>query len=177
MSRIKAWNGTTHDELNERYTLPRYIKAAKEVMGRISLDPASCTFANYVVKAAKYYSEEDNGLTKKWGGHVWLNPPFRGGLATWIRKLIYEYKYGDVDEAIVLYPAASGVFSTDWFHSLLEFPLCIPNERISYYRQDGLSVRDHPPFCSLFSYLGHNEDAFIEVFGRYGHIMRAVDRS
>jgi hypothetical protein len=42
---------------NEHYTPPRYIEAARTVLGNIDLDPASCVEANAWVKADAFYSE------------------------------------------------------------------------------------------------------------------------
>jgi len=48
---------------NEWYTPGEYIKAAYRVMGVINLDPASSKLANATVKAGKYFTAEDNGLS------------------------------------------------------------------------------------------------------------------
>lgn len=173
MSKVKTWSDVTKLELNERYTLAKYIAAARKVLGYISLDPASCAFANLVVGADEYYDREQNGLSKDWKGRVWLNPPFSGNLGEWIYKLVYEYKSGSVTQAIVLYPSASGIFSTGWLHLLLQYPMCVPFKRICYYRED-TTIEGHPPFSSLFTYLGPNEADFIRVFKRYGDIMKKV---
>ncbi len=52
-----------------------YIKAAREVMGKIDLDPASDIEAQKVVKAKRIYDEEVDGLQQTWHGRIWLNPP------------------------------------------------------------------------------------------------------
>ena len=40
-----------------------------------TLDPC-CTEENH--KCSTYYTKEDNGLQKEWGGHtVYMNPPYR----------------------------------------------------------------------------------------------------
>lgn len=64
----------------EYYTDPRLPAAAREVMGGIDLDPASCVLANaFGVFADQIYTRENDGLAQKWGGNVWLNHPFHRG--------------------------------------------------------------------------------------------------
>ena len=55
---------------NEWYTPPAIIEAARNVMGSIDLDPASCYEANKIVKATEHYDIEDNGLTHRWEGNM-----------------------------------------------------------------------------------------------------------
>jgi hypothetical protein len=57
---------------NEWYTPAQYIKLAREVLGTIDFDPASSDQAQERVKASRYYTKEDNGIEKSWGG-AWLN--------------------------------------------------------------------------------------------------------
>ena len=62
---------------DEVYTQPWIIQRARAVMGGIDLDPASCKAANeHSVKAAKFYTAEDDGLSLPWAGRMWCNPPF-----------------------------------------------------------------------------------------------------
>src|SRR6266702_2856765 len=94
---------------NEWFTPSRYVEAARKVMGSIDLDPASCEMANRVVRAARYYTKQDNGLAQEWYGRVWLNPPYgsidqsrKMGLAAFIGKLIAEYHDGNIEQAVLL---------------------------------------------------------------------------
>lgn len=63
----------------EWYTPPWLAKVARECMGSIDLDPASCHQANVLVKANQIYDYVDDGLTQEWSGNVFLNPPSRCG--------------------------------------------------------------------------------------------------
>ena len=62
----------------EHYTPPEIVEAAREVLGVIELDPATSVEANRVVRAIEIMTTSSNGLTRRWRGRVFLNPP--GGL-------------------------------------------------------------------------------------------------
>lgn len=83
----------------EWYTPLPFIEAAREVMGGIDLDPASHEEANRNVKATRYLTEQDNGLTCQWHGRIFLNPP--GGFVNefWFR-LLHEFQAAHVSEAV-----------------------------------------------------------------------------
>lgn len=161
---------------NDWYTEARYIDAAKAVMGGIDLDVASCEFANRIVRAARYYTKQDNGLTQPWYGRVWCNPPYgrttnqKGSyLEHFSRRLIDQYERGNVEQAILLIPANTG---TSWFPFLCKYSLCFPPYRLRFYQEQ--EVNDGAAFSSVFVYLGTNTASFIEVFGKIGPILKAI---
>lgn len=67
-------------ESNEFYTPEYIVEPARYVLGGFDLDPASSAFANELIRATIYYTEEQNGLLVPggWHGRVILNCP--GGL-------------------------------------------------------------------------------------------------
>mgnify|MGYP001590641319 FL=1 len=65
-------------ETVEAYTPGWLVDKARYVTGGFDLDPASCAFANEVVRAERFYGAAENGLLLPWGGRLFLNPP--GGL-------------------------------------------------------------------------------------------------
>lgn len=168
---------------NEWYTPAKYIEAAREVFGGvIDLDPASCEMANKTVKAARYYSKEENGLLQDWScSSMWLNPPYgrtnntSGGYRSWqgafVRRLTYEYQCGNVDQAIVLLLGNSCF--RDYFQPLWQHVVCFHNSDIIFQKGDG-SIGNFG-FGTIFAYLGPNEQRFIDTFSRFGRIARAID--
>lgn len=66
----------------EWLTPPELVKK----LGDFDLDP--CTPVNPPFTHAKSnYTIEDDGLSKKWVGRVYMNPPYGKGMEIWIEKL------------------------------------------------------------------------------------------
>src|SRR5207247_1394413 len=86
---------------DEAYTPPWLIDAARDVLGAIDLDPASCAKAQTVVCAATWYGEADNGLAQHWRGRMWLNPPYSDP-DPWVEKALAHWLAGDVIQALLL---------------------------------------------------------------------------
>jgi ParB family chromosome partitioning protein len=174
---------TSKQKSNEWYTPAKYIEAARAVMGGIDLDPASCALANQTVKATRYFTKDDDGLSQIWGGKVWLNPPYssplspagmsggkrRGPTELWIQKLIDSFESGDVSQAIVCINADT---VRAWFQCLWEYTICFVSRPIQFIRVD--QKPEHHFFGTAFVYLGPHESRFIEVFSRFGTIAKRV---
>src|SRR5271154_4331972 len=93
----------------EHYTPAEVITAARFTLGAIDLDPASCAQANEeVVRADKFFSQEEDGLALPWFGRIWLNPPggkdekARSRTKRWWVKLCEEYLAGRTSQALFL---------------------------------------------------------------------------
>lgn len=151
---------------NEWYTPAEYIDAARRVMGGIDLDPASSAAANEVIKASTFYTATDNGLTRKWEGRVWMNPPYSQPLiGEFCDKLVAEYDYGRVTQAIVL---SNNATETRWFQTLADAAtaVCFPAGRIRYWYPGRPSLT--PLQGQVFVYLGAYDAAFKEAFSEHG---------
>lgn len=149
----------------EWYTPIEIVNMAREVMGEIDLDPASSVKANVLIGAKKFYSER--GLDERWFGNIWLNHPFsREDNKTWIWKLIDGYGIGDIKQACCITFAAT---SEQWFRPLLQFKQCFIHGRTNYYLPDGTKKKGVTK-GSVVTYLGENEDKFIEVFSQIGTV-------
>lgn len=164
---------------DEWYTKPKYIEAAREVMGGIDLDPASCAAANEIVKATHYYTKQQNGLEQPWYGRVWLNPPYgrssrmqgqhRSTMGLFIERLLKSYAARDITQAIVL---TTSEVNAKWFYPFLQFLICIPDHRVNFIVPVQCNKYSHG-FGTCFTYLGPNEQKFIDVFSQFGHVVKS----
>lgn len=113
---------------------PGYIiNLSQEFLKVIDLDPASCTQANQLVKAKRYFTKEDDGLSKDWKGRVFLNSPGKLKKKFW-NKLVAEYLRGNVKEAIYLCYSQEELQTSQNKTTLScsDFPLVIPKNRLKY---------------------------------------------
>ena len=127
--------------------------------------------------ADRFFSIEEDGLSQKWWGRVWLNPPYGKTGSTsvaglWTKKLVESYKAGDVSEAVLLVFARIG---SKWFHQLFEFAICFPDERIRFYSFDDRKQR--PPLGNALAYLGPNIEGFHKQFEQFGDFGGAQPQS
>lgn len=168
---LKIANGS-HVSLNsgenEWYTPPEYIEAAREAMGSIDLDPASCETAQANVLAKRYFDIEDNGLDKPWTGNVWLNPPYgKEVIGLFTEKVVSEA--GRFQQAVVLVNNAT---DTAWFHDLASVAsaACFIRGRIRFLDKSGKPANT-PVQGQVAVYVGPNVDAFREAFASFGAVV------
>ena len=157
---------------NEWYTPKEYIEAARQVLGKIDVDPASNPVANEVVQAATFYTSEDSGLDKDWNGAVWMNPPYESGLiGQFVEKLCDSYASGTVSKAVVLVNNAT---ETRWFQSLAEqaSAVCFPKGRVKFWHPRKVAV---PLQGQAILFLGPNTEEFARAFSQFGFCMEAFE--
>jgi hypothetical protein len=119
-------------ESAEWYSPRAFTEAAHEVMGGIDLDPASSAIANTVVRAERFYTETDDGLTKPWEGRIWLNPPTPP--RAWWERLVATYTHEAGVGVYLSYSIEPLASSQTWTPMLpmLACSLCIPVKRIRF---------------------------------------------
>ena len=153
---------------DEWYTPVHIIGKARQVMGGIDLDPATCEVAQGVVKAAVYYDKEIDGLNQQWFGRVWLNPP-RSRAQEFIDHLENEIAGERIEQATTIIFNAT---ETRYWQLLGE--ICglvgIPDKRIRYWRAEGKAIS--PEQGSNIFYYGPRQSLFAAYFGPLGQIWR-----
>jgi ParB family chromosome partitioning protein len=156
---------------NEWYTPKPYIEAARAVMGKIDVDPASSCEANKVVKAESIYTAEDSGLKHDWVGKLWMNPPYSSELVgKFIEKLAASVESGKVTEALVLVNNAT---ETRWFARLasVSAALCFPVGRVKFWHPRKVAT---PLQGQAVAYIGKHRARFIEHFRQFGTVAEIV---
>lgn len=157
---------TTGTGENEWYTPAVYLDAARAVLGGFDLDPASSEIAQRSVRAAKFYTKEDNGLKQPWLGRVWLNPPYAKELIPlFISKLLAELQDGNVTRAILLTHAYT---SSGWFQDAAHVAsaISLPAERVKFIDPKG--VKASPTQGQTFFYFGNEPLKFADTFSQFG---------
>lgn len=174
---------------NDHYTPGPYVEATRKALGgSIDLDPASSALANETVRATSFFTKEDNGLNRPWGGAALLNPP--GGKLynassqkVWFCKLGGEYVVGRVESAIYV------GFSLEILQSAqnlplglptpLDFPCCFPSARMAFDTPvDGrLAKGTSPTHANVIVFLPRMDDyvvsveSFVDAFSPFGRIV------
>lgn len=154
---------------NEWYSPEEVVEAARRVMGGIDLDPASCRQANLIIRAARYYTRADDGLTKAWHGRVWLNPPYDTFAPKFFVKFCEEHATGNVPTACLL--LGTHHLTTRWYQRAKAFStiLCLPAGRLKFTGRLG---RGNPPMHgSAILGVGVDHGQFRREFGTFGTIL------
>jgi phage N-6-adenine-methyltransferase len=153
---------------NEWYTPAKYIEMARKVIGAIDLDPASSDKAQEIVRAERYTTAADDGLTQEWRGRVWLNPPYSqpADIYVWVSKLVTEVRAGRVSAAIML---THNCTDTAWFHEAASVAnaICFTRGRIKFIDEKGDEC-GMPPNGQTFFYFGDDACGFADVFAHIG---------
>jgi len=171
---------------NEHYT-PKYIvEAARECMGGIDLDPASCDKAQQWIQTHNYFTKQDDGLNQKWYGRVFLNPPGgkignKSSQKVWWQRLVDEYYTGLVNEAIfvafniellqttqILNPLYYAILNPLYYAARYTF--CIPKKRIAFLDENHQS-QEQPTHSNVIVYLGNSDSSFSDCFSDIGIVI------
>ena len=152
---------------NEWFTPEEYIELARQVLGRIDLDPATSIEAQKIVRAERFFTKAEDGLGHEWFGCVWMNPPYaQPHIANFVSKLCAEWQAGRVNAAIAL---THNYTDTTWFHEIASnmTGICFTRGRVKFYEGDKVAA---PTQGQAFSYFGQNINRFGEMFSKVGFL-------
>jgi len=169
VTRVKGLTGEV-----EWYTPGLYLDAAIAVMGGIDLDPASSQAAQEHVRARRYFTLEDDGLSQQWSGRVFLNPPYAMPFVKdFVRKMVAAYEAADISEGILL---TNNATDTEWFHMAAYTcaALCLTRGRIRFLEASNgdLIEKPSPTHGQTFFYFGPKGRQFEQVFSEHGIVLR-----
>jgi phage N-6-adenine-methyltransferase len=156
----------------EWHTPAEYVEHARRVLGVIDLDPASCALAQETVKAARYFSSDDDGLSREWRGRIWLNPPYnQPAIEQFIDKLLEERAAARTTEAILLTHNST---DTAWFHKAANAStaICFTRGRIAFV--DTAGERAAPPQGQAFFFFGADTRPFKAEFSQVGFVVEPL---
>lgn len=157
---------------NEWYTPDRVLDTARLVLGEIDLDPASSDHAQKSVRAARYFTKDDDGLTKEWNGRIWLNPPYaQPFISQFVGKMVAERQAGRVTAALML---THNYTDTSWFHqaAAVADAICFTRGRVSFVDPNGKYAA--PTQGQAFFYFGNDLARFAAEFASAGLIVSRV---
>ena len=66
-------------------------------------------------KCERYYSEEDDALSKEWKGYCFMNPPYGRKISRWIEKAYESARSGEAT-VVCLLPSRT---DTKWWHTYI----------------------------------------------------------
>jgi hypothetical protein len=148
----------------EWYTPAEILDLVREVFGTIDLDP--CWHPHSLVRAARTYSAAADGLSRRWSGKVFLNPPYGRVIDKWVAKLVEEHAGGRVPEAIAVLPART---DTAWFQRLDVYPRVFVHGRLRFVcGQPRSGPASSPTLPTAIFYLGPQLQRFARIFESVG---------
>ncbi len=95
-------------ETDEWSTPMSFFRMVERRLGPFDLDVCA-TPEN--AKAARFFTRSDDGLSRRWVGRVWMNPPYGSRIGRWMRKAREESLAGAF--VVCLVPART---DTAWWH-------------------------------------------------------------
>lgn len=109
---MDMYNHPTMTSKSDEWETPQALFDTLNDEFRFNLDPCASQINH---KCDTYYTLEDNGLERSWGGHVvFCNPPY-SQIAKWVEKA-YNESMKPNTVVVLLIPSRT---DTRWFHNFL----------------------------------------------------------
>ena len=125
---------------DEWATPPWVFEAAVELFGEFDLDVCA---AQHNTQCSKFFTKRHNGLSKRWFGNCWCNPPYSNP-RIWAKKALMEVERDDGTAVTMLLPSDT---STRMFHVLAQnADIMLLDQRIKF-----VGATTSPKFGSMFA--------------------------
>lgn len=106
---MKAKNNGRYNGDGRHWATPPEVFDPLHAEFDFTLDPCATPLT---AKCPKFFTEQDNGLTRSWAGHrVFMNPPYGKEVYDWTRKARLEAENGTL--VVGLLPASTDL---KWWH-------------------------------------------------------------
>lgn len=168
-----AWMPNPKASIQDYFTPPEIVSAARGAMGGIDLDAASHWLANRRHQIPDYFDATRSAFENPWHGRVWLNPPY-GDNAPWFKEIIRYVTSGAVEQLCMLSPI--WVFNTEIARPVVELSsaLVILSPTPQFWgNSEGKTGKNHPHGVL---YIGDRREEFLKAFAEHGIPMRIESR-
>lgn len=165
-----SWMVAQKSGVQDYFTPPEIVNAAREAMGDIDLDAASHPLANRVHKINDYFHTGRSAFDNDWYGRVWLNPPY-GNNAPWFERIAHFVDTGELEQLCMLSPMWA--FQTRIARPVMErssgLILLSPTPKF-WGNKDPDKVGANHPHGVI--YVGPDAQRFHNAFDRFGFPMK-----
>lgn len=159
----KPVRGATNDWL----TPPEIVKA----LGTFALDP--CAHPQQFYRTARtMISPPEDGLSAKWAGRVWLNPPYGESIVPWMKRM------ADHGNGTALVGSRTEV--EKWFWPFVwesATAVLFLRGRLCFYKPSGLKADGNAGHGSVLAAYGDTDAARLRASGIVGRYFRLKESS
>lgn len=154
---------------NEWYTPDDFLDRARAVLGGFDLDPASSSVGNKRVRAERFFTAVDDGISREWAAAtIWMNPPYAQPLiGQFCERFAQEIVKGAEGVALV-----NNATETVWFQRLasVSSAICFPKGRVRFLDPEGNPGA--PLQGQAVVYAGTDPAGFAAEFDELGFVVR-----
>jgi phage N-6-adenine-methyltransferase len=94
---------------SREWSTPREFFETLDRQFHFTLDPCA---TRHNAKCKRYFTKADDGLSQRWNGRVFVNPPYGREIGKWVKKA-YEESLTSAELVACLLPART---DTKWWH-------------------------------------------------------------
>jgi phage N-6-adenine-methyltransferase len=122
------FNATGYTGGSDEHDTPiEFFSPIADALGGFDIDPCASSTSDL---ADRNVQKEEDGLSVKWDGNVWVNPPY-SDVSDWMERAMKEYQHGNAERVVALVFART---STQWFHNFVRTAdtLCFVEGRLRF---------------------------------------------